>query len=246
MSINKLGVHARVFAGGTPPDDHLSALEALVDRVNALAAQSGDMRMLVGIAGSPGGGKTTLAKAIVDAINSAEPGLAAYLPMDGFHLANSTLNRLGLHDRKGAIDTFDGWGFRALLDRLREETGHTIYAPSFDRHVDEGVAGEIAIDDRARIVLVEGNYLLADGEPWGTLRNRFAETWFCSTPESERIARLVARHTGHGRTVDAAENWATQVDGKNAQLIEATQHKADLVISGVTGAIIPSSGRGGA
>lgn len=218
---------------------HLPELEILVDRVTRLVGESGGTRVLVGIAGSPGGGKTTLAKALVDAINAADPGLAAYLPMDGFHLANSTLNRLGLHERKGAIDTFDGWGFRALLDRIRTETGHTIYAPSFDRRVDEGVAGEIAIDDSARIVVVEGNYLLAGGEPWGSVRDRFAETWFCSTPEDERIARLVVRHTGHGRSIDAAEKWATEVDGKNAALIEATRDRADLLISGTTGEIIP-------
>ena len=130
---------------------------------------------MLGIAGSPGSGKTTLAIALVDELNRRSPGVAVHLPMDGFHLANSTLDHLGLHDRKGAIETFDGWGFVALLDRLRAERGHTVYAPSFHRVVDEGVAGGIAIEDSVQIVVVEGNYLLADGDPWSGARTRFDE-----------------------------------------------------------------------
>ncbi|RXZ48484.1 nucleoside/nucleotide kinase family protein [Agromyces binzhouensis] len=189
-------------------------------------------RVLVGIAGSPGSGKTTLAIALVDELNRRRPGSAVHLPMDGFHLANSTLDRLGRHDRKGAIDTFDGWGFVALLDRIRTERGHTVYAPSFHRVVDEGVAGEIAIEDTIRYVVVEGNYLLADVEPWDGVRERLDAAWFCATPEDERIVRLVDRHTRHGRTPEAALAWAREVDGANALLIEASRVNAELVVSG--------------
>ncbi len=199
-------------------------------------------RVMLGITGSPGSGKTTLALALVDELKRRSPGVAAHLPMDGFHLANSTLDRLGLHDRKGAIETFDGWGFVALLDRLRSERGHTVYAPSFHRVVDEGVAGEIAIDDSVRIVVVEGNYLLADGEPWSGARARFDETWFCATPDAERIARLVDRHTEHGRTPAAARAWATDVDGANAVLIERSREHADVVVSGESFGVLADRG----
>jgi pantothenate kinase len=155
--------------------------------------------------------------------------------MDGFHLANSTLDRLGIHNRKGAIDTFDGWGFVSLLDRVRRETDHTVYAPSFHRVIDEGVAGEIAIEPNARIVVVEGNYLLVDQEPWSEVRNRLDLAWFCETDAVEREARLVDRHTRHGRSVEAATAWARDVDGVNALLIEASRDRADLIVSGVTG-----------
>jgi pantothenate kinase len=109
----------------------------LISRIEALHSASPDRRIIVGIAGSPGGGKTTLASGLVEQLNRTSAGQAIALPMDGYHLANSTLSRLGLRDRKGALETFDGWGFVALLKRLRTELGHTIFAPSFERTVDD-------------------------------------------------------------------------------------------------------------
>ncbi len=209
-------------------------LDLLVARLDGLG-QPGAARALLGIAGSPGSGKTTLARALVDRINRARPGFAACVPMDGFHLANSTLARLGLRDRKGAIETFDGWGFLSLLDRLRAETGHVVYAPGFDRSVDEGVVGAIPVDPSARLVVVEGNYLLVDRDPWSGVRSRLDAAWFCATPEHERERRLIARHVRYGRTREAATAWARDVDGANARLVEASRGRADLVVSGVDG-----------
>ncbi|MGB3376907.1 MAG: nucleoside/nucleotide kinase family protein [Microbacterium sp.] len=211
-----------------------AAIEALAERARALQDSTGG-RVILGITGSPGSGKSKIARALVKRINRAHPATAAYLPMDGFHLANSTLVQLGLRDAKGSIDTFDGWGFLALLDRLRSETGHTIYAPSFKRDIDEGVAGENAIPADARIVVVEGNYLLMGQEPWGRVRDRLTEAWFCATDAEEREMRLVRRHTRHGLTHEAATAWARDVDGANAVLIETSRHRADLVLSGTTG-----------
>ncbi|MCP3424528.1 nucleoside/nucleotide kinase family protein [Rothia sp. AR01] len=210
----------------------LKRLDALAREVRA-AARPG-VRYLLGVAGSPGSGKTTLATVLVGRLNQLAPRTAAYLPMDGFHLANATLDRLGLRDRKGALETFDGWGFLALLDRVRAETGHTVYAPSFRRAVDEGVAGELAIEPAAGVVVVEGNYLLAESGPWAQVRERLDTAWFCSTPAAEREARLVDRHVRHGRSLEAATAWAREVDGVNAALVEATAGRADLVLSGVT------------
>jgi pantothenate kinase len=210
----------------------------LVERLLALSEESPQNRILLGIAGSPGGGKTTLAESLVAEVNSLLPSSAVHLPMDGFHLANSTLDRLGMHDKKGAIETFDGWGFLALLDRVRAETTHTVYAPSFHRRVDEGVAGEIAIEPHHTIVVVEGNYVLAEAGPWGAVATRFDESWFCSTPPQERLERLINRHTRHGRTPEEARNWAIEVDGVNAALIDSTSPRADVIVSGLTGEIL--------
>lgn len=203
-------------------------LPTLVARVRALGERAAGARVVVGITGSPGAGKTTLAVRLAEALGPE----AVHLPMDGFHLANSTLDRLGRHDRKGALDTFDGWGFVGLLRRVRDETGHTVYAPSFHREVDEPVAGEIAVEPGHHVVVVEGNYLLVADEPWGRVRALLDEAWFCSADGGERERRLVDRHTRHGRTVEAATAWATEVDGRNALVVEATRARADLVVSG--------------
>jgi pantothenate kinase len=217
----------------------------LADRVRRLHAASGG-RTLIGVTGSPGAGKTTLARSLVAELNDGSGGgnggpdasapapTAVHLPMDGFHLANATLDRLGLRQRKGAIETFDGWGFVALLERVRREVDHTVYAPGFERDIDEPVAGEIAIEASARIVVVEGNYLLNDVEPWARVRDILDETWFCDTDDDERMLRLVRRHTEFGRSIAAARAWATEVDGANARRIAPARERADLVVSGVT------------
>jgi pantothenate kinase len=204
-----------------------AVLEPLTTRAARLVRP--DERVILGIAGSPGSGKTTLARDIVGTLS--ERGIdAAYLPMDGFHLANATLERLGRRERKGAIDTFDGWGFVALLERIRVELDHAVFAPGFDRTVDEPIAGDLTIPPSARIVVAEGNYLLVDQEPWSRIRPLLAEAWFCTAPESERMRRLVDRHVRHGRTAEAALAWARDVDGANALVIEPTRGRADLSV----------------
>ncbi|MGO4533881.1 nucleoside/nucleotide kinase family protein [Leifsonia sp. 2MCAF36] len=209
-------------------------LTVLAQRALALAPEG--HRVILGVAGSPGSGKTTLARTIADRVDDlAGAGTAVHLPMDGFHLANATLDALGRHDRKGAIDTFDGWGFVALLERVLAETGNTVYAPAFERAVDEPVAGSIPIPPGTRLVVAEGNYLLVDQDPWSRIPDLLAEGWFVTTPEAERMRRLVDRHTRHGRTVEAATAWARDVDGANAVLIEASRARATLLVDGTTG-----------
>ncbi|MFV0430510.1 MAG: nucleoside/nucleotide kinase family protein [Arachnia sp.] len=210
----------------------------------ALALVGAQSRVMVALTGPPGAGKTTLAEALVERVNElaglrGEPGnFAISLPMDGFHLANRTLDRLDRGQRKGAIDTFDGWGFVWLLRRLREEHSHTVYAPGFDREIDEGVTGSIGIEPLTRLVIVEGNYLLAEAQPWHQIRELVAQVWFCAAPEAERMRRLVERHENGGRTPAAARAWAQEVDGANAALITSTRHRADVIVSGIDGSIL--------
>lgn len=205
-----------------------------VARAVALAAAGG--RSVLGIAGAPGAGKSTLARRVVTAVTEQlGPGVAVQVPMDGFHLANAALDALGRHDRKGAIDTFDAAGYVALVGRLTRTGGgmddtETIWAPDFDRRVDEPVAGSIAVPPETVLVVSEGNYLLDQSAPWRELPGLFTETWACVVDDDVRIDRLVGRHMRHGRDHESARAWAVQVDGINAARVTADLHRASVLV----------------
>ena len=186
---------------------------------------SGSTRRIIGIAGAPGAGKTTYAERLV-----AESGVpAAHLPMDGFHLADVALRRLGLLDRKGAPETFDAWGYAALLGRVRTAT-ETVWAPGFERDLEQPLAGAIAIEPGTELVVTEGNYLLLDRPEWRAVRAELDAVWFLDVPDAVRRARLVARHTAYGKTPEEAEAWVSRVDDANAALVSATRTTADRVL----------------
>ncbi|MEU0335964.1 nucleoside/nucleotide kinase family protein [Streptomyces sp. NPDC006193] len=205
-----------------------STFDDLLVRARALAREGG--RALLGIAGSPGAGKTTLAERLVDALNGDGPPWAVHVPMDGFHLADAELDRLGRRDRKGAPDTFDAGGYAALLRRLREERDEVVYAPGFERVLEQPLAGAIPVPPSARLVVTEGNYLLLREGSWARVRCCLDEVWFCEVPEDERIRRLVARHEQFGKERTAAEAWVLGTDQRNADLVAATRERADLVV----------------
>jgi pantothenate kinase len=199
----------------------------LLDRVRGLAA-AGD-RVVVGIAGCPGAGKSTLAGWLVERLTSS--GLpAVWVPMDGFHLADVELERLGRRGRKGAMDTFDAHGYLALLRRIRAETGNVVYAPSFDRELEQPIAGGIPVLPGARVVVSEGNYLLAADEAWRQVRAAMTEVWYADLDDRVRLDRLIKRHVQFGKTPDEAVRWVAEVDEPNAAAIRATRESADLLV----------------
>ena len=187
-------------------------------------------RALLGIAGSPGSGKTTLAERLVRGLNGDGPAWAAHVPMDGFHLADVELERLGRRDRKGAPDTFDAAGYAALLRRLREDEDDLIYAPGFERTLEQPVAGAVPVPSAARLVVTEGNYLLVRDAAWTRVRAQLDEVWFCELDETERLRRLVARHEQFGKDHATAVAWVSGTDQRNAELVAATRDRADLVV----------------
>jgi pantothenate kinase len=215
--------------GSAPPGSDATDRNALVARIEALAAVHD--RVLLGITGSPGAGKSTLAVELAEALRTRGVPVA-WVPMDGFHLADVELDRLGRRQRKGAIDTFDGRGYLALLRRLASETRNTVYAPTFDRTLEQPVAGAIAVEPGRRVVLTEGNYLLDASEPWGEVRAALTEVWFCHVPDDVRRRRLVARHIEFGKAPAHAEQWVEEVDWPNAERIEAARDRAHLVVHG--------------
>ncbi len=195
----------------------------LVQRARALA--EGHERAVLGIAGPPGAGKSTLAEALV-----AELGDRAVLvPMDGFHLADTELRRLGSADRKGAPDTFDAAGYVHLLRRLVERRDEVVHAPVFRRELELAEAGALAVPRTTPLVVTEGNYLLLDG-PFAPVRELLSECWYVEVEPALRVERLVARHERHGRSRSAAEAWVARSDEPNARLVEATRGRADLVV----------------
>jgi pantothenate kinase len=187
-------------------------------------------RRILGIAGAPGAGKTTYAAGEV--VRSERAGVpATYVPMDGFHLADVGLTALGLLDRKGSPDTFDAWGYAALLRRLRERPEHVVWAPAFERILEQPLAGAIGVGPEPDLVVTEGNYLLLDRAEWRAVRGELDEVWFLDCSDHVRRTRLVARHVEFGKSLADAEAWVKRVDDANAALVAASRERADRVIT---------------
>lgn len=207
-----------------------SCLELLESRL-----ADGRPRLLLGLIGPPGAGKSTFAAALLAAWETRHPGTAQVVPMDGYHLANVELARLGRAARKGAPDTFDSAGFVSLLRRLRDQSvDETVLAPEFRREIEEPVAGAIPVFPETRLVIVEGNYLLLDDPrlgAWGQVKALLDEAWYVDVDPALRMERLIARHVQFGRSPEAARAWVESTDEPNARLIEGTRARADRCIA---------------
>jgi pantothenate kinase len=198
---------------------------------DAIALADHSSRAILGIAGGPGAGKSTVVDLLLERIGAAKGAdWVAHVPMDGFHLADAQLDRIGARGRKGAPDTFDVAGYAHLLERMKREVDDPVYVPGFDRTLEQPLAAALVVLPSARLVVTEGNYLLLDHPHWARARRAMDAVWFVASDESERIERLVARHIEFGKTPEEARAWVATTDQRNSELVAGTAGKADRVI----------------
>jgi pantothenate kinase len=208
-----------------------TSLDELVDRARTLAAAGS--RRILGIVGAPGAGKSTVSDTLAAALGDQ----AVIVGMDGFHLDNPELVRLGRRDRKGAPDTFDVDGYVALLARLatsgrtEDSPGAAVYAPRFDRSLEVSIGSAVLVRPEVPLVITEGNYLLFDDHGWDGVAEHLDESWYVDVDDELRRDRLIARRLGHGHPQDEAEAWVLGVDEPNARLVDATKHRATRVVT---------------
>ena len=184
-------------------------------------------RFTIGIVGKPGAGKSTLTSYLMEMLPK---DYASLVPMDGYHLSNQQLKNLGLLDRKGAINTFDTNGFVNLLKRINSEIDKDIYFPIFYRNIEESYAADGVVYAKTKLVITEGNYLLASEGGWEQVAPELDEIWYLKINDELRLERLIKRHQEFGKDLKAAEAWARGTDEVNARLIELTASKADVII----------------
>ncbi|CAN5657930.1 nucleoside/nucleotide kinase family protein [soil metagenome] len=203
------------------------ARRSVGEDIDALLLRS--PRVILGVTGPPGAGKSYFATALVADLGK---DLAAYVPMDGFHLSNAQLDRLGRRDRKGAVDTFDAAGYVATLDRVARGYGVAdVYVPDFDRRLEEPVAAGGVVPAEARVVVTEGNYLGLTADGWSPVRGLLQRLYYVDCPPALRRERLVQRHMAGGRSLPAAQSWVADVDEPNALLIATTRGVCDRVFA---------------
>jgi len=205
-------------------------IDATCQLVEMHAQQSG--RIIIGIAGPPASGKTTLTQAVIETLNETHTGSvprASSIPMDGYHLDNVILEQFGLLSRKGSPETFDAYGFCETIKKL-PLTDQVLYFPKFDRDKDLAVANAIPIHPKTEVIIVEGNYLLLKQDPWCHLAELFSATIFISPKRDVLEQRLQQRWEQHGLDRAAATQRIDQNDLVNADMIIHHSKDADLLL----------------
>ena len=214
---------------GTGPRPQQVTLDELVDAARRLIDPT--RRRFLGITGPPGAGKSTVAEALVAALAPQ----AVLVGMDGFHLRDGELARLDRHDRKGARDTFDAAGYVNLLQRLRDRSDPVVYAPLFDRSLEESIGSAVPVPREVPLIITEGNYLLVDDPDWGRVRSLLDQCWYVDPGEDTRLGWLVARHQLFGRSAEKAMERSYGPDARNAVLIAGFRDRADWIVQPVNG-----------
>jgi pantothenate kinase len=200
--------------------------EGAIARISALL--DSPHRIILGIVGKPGVGKSTFTQFLNEHVASE---FISILPMDGFHMNNEKLIELGRRDRKGAPDTFDVDDFAKCLADVRDGHGNDIRFPIFEREIEASIPDAGVIPAQAKLVVVEGNYLLHDDFGWEKIEDYLDETWYLDVDDELRMQRLIARHIQFGKTPEAANEWSRGTDEVNARLIEQSRSRATFIVA---------------
>ncbi|CAI9107718.1 OLC1v1007150C3 [Oldenlandia corymbosa var. corymbosa] len=240
------GREASVVEAGSMEDIYDTLAERLVP--NAAVAANSNYKHIVGLAGPPGAGKSTIAHEVAQRINKLWPQksllfdsevesseVAIVLPMDGFHLYRHQLDKMEdpeeAHARRGAPWTFDPERLLKCLKTLREQG--TVYVPSFDHGVGDPVEDDIFVDVRHKVVIVEGNYLLLQEGIWKDISRSFDEKWFVDVDIKIAMQRVLKRHISTGKAPDVAKWRIDYNDQPNAELIMKSKKNADLIVKSI-------------
>jgi pantothenate kinase len=209
-----------------------AALALLIEQARTLAA--GGRRAALGLAGGPGVGKSTLATDLVAALNAEMPDVAAYVPMDGFHMKHAKLVGLGTDKDKGMPHTFEGAAFAAFLATLKAATG-PVNGPGYSRKIEDVVEDAFTVAPEAKLLVVEGNYLLLATAPWWQVRPLLDLAVFIEVPRETVRARLMKRHAEEGLFTEARNReHIERVDLANYDLVQRSRPRADIAIDLIT------------
>lgn len=209
----------------------IDALTELIFVAQEFADKADGRRVAIGLAGGPGVGKSTLAADLVAALNETNPGSAALVPMDGFHMKHAKLEAMGQTDFKGAPHTFEGEAFVAFLARLKAATG-PVSGPGYSRKIEDTVEDAFTVAAEVKVLVVEGNYLLLGDEPWAGVKPLLDFSAFISVPRDLVRARLMKRHAQEGLfTEERNRAHIERNDLPNYDLVMRSQDRADVVIA---------------
>jgi len=200
--------------------------DSALERASLL--QESSTRYILGIVGKPGVGKSTFTDFLREHLSQE---LFAILPMDGFHMSNEELLELGRRDRKGAPDTFDVRNFTQTLAAIKVSDGADIKFPVFKREIEASIPDAGLIPAQAKLVIVEGNYLLHDQSGWEQVGSFLDEAWYLHVDDELRMQRLIARHIAFGKSPEDAKDWSEGTDEANARVIHKSESKADFVVT---------------